>query len=161
MRLKTKLLLVAVPTAAVISTGALVVLGLHFRKLRRKQESSFLPSEVRGSLEELCLVKAEDFAPDKFGSSRYQRKLESLTDRQLIGVYVVINAAKVLRDRGVDPRQLSKEDVIHEVSQLRNAVHGKHDRRELIKRLGSFGVDTARSMLDDGLLLAGMATQAA
>ena len=161
MRLKTKILLVAVPTVAIIAAGAAVVVGMHIHRLRKKEESSFLPNEVRSSLEDLCLLKAEDFAPDKMGSSRYQRKLESLTDRQLIGVYLVVNAAKVLHDRGVDIRHMSKEDVAHEVSMLRSAVHEKPDRHELLKRLGSFGADTARSMLSDGLYLAGVAVQAA
>ena len=70
---------------------------------------------------------------------------------------MVVNAAKVLRDRGVDIHSLSKEDVAHEVTMLRSAVHGKHDRHELLRRLGSFGADAAHSMLDDGLMLAGMA----
>ena len=132
MRFKTKVLLVAVPAAAVVVAGTAVAVGLHIRRSRRKRESSFLPDEVRSSLEDLCLLKGEDFVPDKMGNSRYQRKLEFLTDRQLIGVYVVLNAVKVLHDRGVNVHDLSKQDVAREIVALHNAAHGKHDRRALL-----------------------------
>ena len=155
MRFKTKVLLVAVPTFAVVAAGTAIAVGLHLRQMRRKRDSSFLPNEVRSSLEDLCLLKGEDFVPDAMGTSRFQRKLEALTDRQLIGVYVVLNAVKVLHDRGINVHEMSKQDIAREVVSLRSAAHGKHDRRELLRRIGSFGADTARSMLSDGLVLAG------
>jgi len=161
MRLKTKILLVAVPTVTVVAAGTALAVSLHFRRLRRRRESSFLSSEVRSSLQGLCMLKAEDFVPDGLGTSLYQRRLESLNDRQLIGVYVVLNAAKVLRDRGVDIHSMSKQDVATEIVRLHETLHGQHDRRAIIKRLASFGADTARSMLSDGLVLTGMALQAA
>ncbi|MBR3235900.1 MAG: hypothetical protein IKG11_09830 [Atopobiaceae bacterium] len=155
MRLKTKLMLVAIPTAAVVVAGTAVAVAIHIKRKRRKINSSFLPEDVRNSLQDLCSLKGEDFVSDGVKASLYQRRLESLTDKQLIGVYVLIKAAEVLRGRGIDIHDLSKEDVVSEVSMLRDAAHNKHDRRELLSALGSIGADTARSVLSDGLILAG------
>lgn len=157
MRLKTKILLVAIPTAAIVATGTVIAVGLHIHRLHRKKAAAFLPDEVRNALEDLCRLKAEDYAPDKLGTSLYQRKLNTLTDRQLIGVYLLIKTAEVLHSRGVNIHHLTKDDVRTEVTRLRDAAHDRHDRRALLARLGSIGAETARGVLSDGLLLAGMA----
>ncbi|MDO4805936.1 MAG: hypothetical protein Q4A07_01675 [Coriobacteriales bacterium] len=159
MRLKTKITIAAVSAAAITVAGVVVVVRVHRRRHRRKEASSFLSADVRDALQGLCSLQGEDFVPDGLGSSLYQRRLESLTDKQLIGVYVVIKVAEALRARGVDVRQISKEDLLNEVGLLHNVTHNKSDRRELLRRLGLLGAETAKGVLDDGLLLTGIAAQ--
>lgn len=155
MRLKTKIMLVAVPAAAVALTGTLVAVHVRRRIKRKREASSFLSADVRDAVQGLCSLKGEDYLPDSLGSSLYQRRLESLTDRQLIGVYVLIKVAEVLHARGVSFQQLSREELMHEAIALR-AKARHHDRRDLLKLLGSLGKETARSVMDDALLLAKM-----
>ena len=161
MHLKTKIIIAAVPVAAAAVAGVVIVTRKHLRRLRRKEDSSFLSNDVRDALQALCSLKGEDFVPDGPGTSLYQRRLDELTDRQLIGVYVLIKVAETLHARGTDFHQLSKAEVLREVALMRDATHRKHSRHELLKQLGSLGIDTAKSVLADGLMLASMSTQAA
>lgn len=159
MRLKTKITIAAVSAAAITAAGVVVAVRVHQRRCRRKEASSFLTADVREALQGLCSLQGEDFVSDGLGSSLYQRRLESLTDKQLIGVYVAIKVAEALRARGIDARQISKEDLLNEVGSLRKITRNKKDRRELIRRLGLLGAETTKGILDDGLLLAGIAAQ--
>lgn len=159
MRLKTKITIAAVSVAVVATTGAVVAFRTYTRRRRRRAATSFLSADVRDALQELCSLEGSDFMPDKLGSSIYQRRLESLTDKQLIGVYLIFKVVEALRIRGVDVHQLSRDDLIHEVNLLHEAVHSKNDRRELVRRLGMLGVETTRGILSDGLLIAGIAAK--
>ena len=160
-RVVRKVIVAAIPVATVAVAGGAALVALHIRQKRRKKASSFLSAEVRNALQSLCSLKGEDFVPDGLGSSLYQRKLNSLTDKQLIGAYVAIKLVEVLRGRGVDFRNLSKDNLVSEVLSLRDATHSFGNRRDRIMWLGSFGADTIRSLLGDAALLAGMATQGA
>ena len=161
MRLKTKITIAAVSVAAVVTAGSVVAIRTYVRRRRHKAATSFLSADVRDALQELCSLEGSDFVPDKLGSSIYSRRLESLTDRQLIGVYVTIKVVEALRIRGVDIQQLSKDDLFHELSLLQEVVHNKNDRRDLLRRLGMIGVETTRGILSDGLLIAGIAAKEA
>ena len=161
MRLKTKIMLAAVPVIAVAAVGTALAMRAAIKKHRQKRAASFMPQEVRASLEELCSLKGEDFVPDKLGNSLYQRRLEKLTDRQLIGVYAAIKTAEVLRGRGVDLHNVSKADIAEDLISLRAMAHERKGRQELITKLGSVGAETALSMLNDGVKLMRMAEQAA
>ena len=156
-----KVIVAAVPVVAVAVVGGVAAAVLHLRQKRRKEASSFLSAEVRNALQTLCSLKGEDFIPDSLGTSLYQRKLDSLTDGQLIGVYVVIKLVEVLRGRGVDFRNLSKDNLAGEVLSLRDATHSFGNRRDRLLWLGSFGADAIRSLLGDAVLLASMAAQGA
>ena len=153
MRLKTKIMLAAIPAAALALTGTIIVVHVRRRRQRKREASSFLSPDVRDALQGLCSLKGEDFVTDGVQSSLYQRRLESLTDRQLIGVYILIKLAETLRARGISLRGLSTEELVSEAITLRAAAHN-HDRHDLIKTLGSFGLETARGVFDDALLLA-------
>ena len=161
MRLKTKIMLAAVPVIAVAAVGTALVMRKAIQKHREKKAASFMPAEVRASLEELCSLKGEDFVPDKLGNSLYQRKLGKLTDRQLIGVYAAIKTAEVLHGRGIDLRNASKADIAEDLISLRKMTHERKGRQELITKLGSVGAETALSMLNDGVMLMRMAEQTA
>ena len=154
MRLKTKIIIATAPLAAAGVAGVVIVAHKHLRRLRKREETSFLTDDVRNTLQKLCDLKGEDFVPDGLGTSLYQRRLYELTDRQLIGVYILIKVAEAMRSRGTDLRQLSREQLLHEASVVRNAMHHKQDRRELLRQLGSLSVDTAKGVLADGLLIA-------
>lgn len=149
----SKAVLVAVPVVTVVALGGVVVLAVHHQNEQRKKAASFLSSDVRDALQSLCSLKGEDFVPDGLGSSLFQRRLNTLTDKQLIATYVLIKMAEVLRARGTDVRSLSKDNFVKEVLTLRNIAQG-YGRKELIRRLGLFGVDTIRSMLGDAAMLA-------
>jgi hypothetical protein len=155
MRLKTKILMVAIPTVSAMAVGAILV-ARHKRK-KRRHAHDFLPKEARDALVELLDLKGEDFVPDGLGTSIYQRKLETMSDRQLIGAHLAIKVAEILRERGLDLANLSRDDVIHEVRELRKSAKGKDTRQDLIDRLGSLGSDVARGMLKDGLTVAAAA----
>lgn len=167
MRLKTKLIIAGVSVAAAAITGAVVVVrkkrqskkNQKKKHQKKKQKSSLLTEEVRVSVEELLRLKGEDFVPDGLGTSLYQRKLGTLTDRQLMGVYALVKTGEVLRQRGVDLRSMSKADVDEVVSGLRMALDNKEDRHELILRLEEFGADVFKSMLGDGMQLAKLSMQ--
>ena len=152
MRLKTKIILAAIPASAAIVVGTVLVIRLHLNE--RKHTHDFLPEEARGSLRELCSLKGDDFVPDGFGTSVYQRKLESLSDRQLVAVYVTIKLAETLRARGVDFHQMSKAELALEAQKLHADIKDKSVRHYLLKQLGSIGVETALSILNDGLMIA-------
>lgn len=154
MRLKTKIIIATVPLAAAGVAGVVIVAHKHLRRLRKREETSFLTDDVRNTLQKLCDLKGEDFVPDGLGTSLYQRRLYELTDRQLIGVYILIKVAEALRSRGTNLNQLSREQLLHEAGVIRNAMRHKQDRRELLRQLGSLSVDTARGVLADGLLIA-------
>ena len=155
MRLRIKIALAAVSTAAIVTVGTIAVIRHHHN--RRKHAHDFLPEEARSSLVELCSLKGEDFIPDRLGTSLYQRKLESLNDRQLIAVYIAIKVGETLRARGVDLHQMSKADIVHEAERLHQTPKDKDFRRELLGQLGSLGAETALRMLKDGLIVAGIA----
>lgn len=155
MRLRTKIALAAISTTAVVTIGTIAVIRHH--RNRRKHAHDFLPEEARSSLVELCSLKGEDFVPDGLGTSLYQRKLASLSDRQLIAVYVAIKVGETLRARGVDLHQMSKAEIIHEAERLHHTPKDKDFRRELLSQLGSLGAETALRMLRDGLIVAGIA----
>lgn len=161
MRLKTKIIIAAVPVAVATAAGIVIATRKHLRRLRDREASSFLSDDVRVALQALCGLKGEDFVPDGLGTSLYQRRLDELTDRQLIGVYTVIKVAEVLRGRGADLHQLSREDLLREAASMRDATRRRQNRHELLKQLGSFGADTAKSVLADGLVLAQLAGQGA
>ena len=154
MRLKTKIMLAAVPAAAIVLAGTVIALRVQRRRMNKRQETAFLPEEVRAVLTDLCTLKGEDFAPDGMGSSVYQRRLETLSDKQLIGVYIAIKTVEVLRARGTNIGSISKQELARE---LRSVASNKPSRHDVIKWLLSLGVDTVRSMLGDGLTLAGLA----
>lgn len=155
MRLKTKIIAVAIPTVSAIAVGAILV-ARHKRKKRRRGHD-FLPKEAHDALVELLDLKGEDFVPDGLGSSLYQRKLNSMSDRQLIGVHLAIKVAEILSTRGIDLTQLTHDEVIGEVKTLRKTAKNKDTRQDLIDRLGSLGSDVARGMLKDGLTVAAAA----
>jgi hypothetical protein len=157
MRLKTKIMLVAIPVTTIVAAGGAIALAMHFRRLRRKKATSFLTGDVRNALQDLCSLKSEDFISDERKSSLFQGRLETMTDKQLIGIYVALKLVEVLRNRGVDIHQLSKEDVVSELSTLRAATHDSHGRHDPIKQLGSIGAETVHSMLGDAFLIAKMA----
>jgi len=152
MRLKTKIILAAIPASAAIVVGTVLVIRRHLKK--RKHAHDFLPEEARGSLEVLCSLKGDDFVPDRLGTSVYQRKLESLSDRQLVAAYVAVKLAETLRARGVDFHSMSKAELALEAQKLYADIKDKSVRHYLIKQLGSIGVETALSILNDGLMIA-------
>ena len=156
LKLKTKILLAAVPAAIITGTVTIVALRIQKRRLRKREASSFLSEDVRTALQELCNLKGEDFVPDGVGTSLYQRRLESLSDRQLIGIYLLIKVAEVLHARGATVHSLSKAELVSELSVIRERTP-RQNRHELLKFLGSFGIDTVRSVLSDALMLAGSA----
>ena len=154
MRLKTKLMLAAVPATAVALTGTIVIVHIQHRRRRRREISSFLTPDVRDAIQELCSLKGDEYTPDTIGSSLYQHRLETFTDRQLIGVYLLIKVAEVMHARGVSVRGASKEDLISEAIVLHKTIHG--DRHELLKLLGTLTMEAAHSVMDDAFLLAKM-----
>lgn len=157
MRLKTKLILAAVPTAAAVIAGtAIVVIHKHRKKRRKTREDYkvFMSDNVRHSLEELCKLNSEDFIPDGLGSSLYQRRLETLGDAQLLGVYVAVKLVEVLRGEGLSAKNLSKKDLKGRASLVRSIVSKSYTRQDLLVRLGSIGVKTVQSMLRDALTIA-------
>lgn len=155
MRLKTKIMLAAIPASAAIVVGTVLVIRRHLKK--RKHAHDFLPEEARGSLEMLCSLKGDDFVPDGLGTSIYQRKLETLNDRQLVAVYIAIKLGETLRARGADFHHMSKAELTSEAHALRLNMKDKDMRHYLLKQLGSIGVETALSMLNDGLAIASVA----
>lgn len=161
MRFKTKIKLAVASATAITVVGTVIVVREVLRRRRVKQDRSFMSDEVRVALEDLCTLKGEDFVPDRIGTSLYQRRLASLTDRQLVGVYVMIKLGEALHKRGVDIHQLSRQEILAEAVRVHKSVHQGKGRQELLRALGSIGAEAARSMLGDGLMLAGVALQAA
>ena len=153
MRLKTKIMLAAIPVATIVVSGTIIALRVQRRRMRKRQETAFLPEEVRAALTDLCCLKGEDFVPDGMGASVYQRRLETLSDKQLIGVYVAIKTVEVFHGRGVNIATASKKEII---SELRNIAGQKPSKHDVVQWLLSFGAETVRSMLGDGLTLAGL-----
>lgn len=158
MRLKTRIALAAIPVAAAVVAGIAIGVRTHMRRRKKREAASFLSDESRIALQKLCDLKGDDFVPDGLGLSMYERTLDSLTDGQLVGVYLLIKVVEVLRARNVDMHQLSKEEL---AITIREAAHNKQGRKEMLKWLGSFGADAIRSMLSDGLMLASMTEQSA
>ena len=156
MRLKTKVMLAVVPAASLVAAGGIVAAAVALRRSRRKRASSFMPGEVRAALEQLCSLKGSDFIPDGLGTSLYQRRLSSLTDRQLVGVYVLVKLVEALRNSGLDLHGLSKQELADNMSLVRGTLHQREGRQEVLRQLGSFGAEAARSVLSDALLVAGV-----
>ena len=161
MKLKTKLIMAAVPVASLAVAGAVVGVGAALAKRRRKRAASFMPEEVRAALEQLCSLNSAAFLRDGLGSSVYQRKLGSLTDRQLVGVYLMVKLASTLRDRGVDLRLLTPTQLKGEMGLIHGTLQKRASRTELLHELGSIGAETALSILGDALTVASVAVQAA
>lgn len=156
MRLKTKVMLAVVPAASLVAAGGIIAATVALRRRRRKRASSFMPEEVRATLEQLCSLKGADFIPDGLGTSLYQRRLSSLTDRQLVGVYVMVKLVEALRNCGLDLHGLSKKELADNVGLVRGVFHERDGRKEVLHQLGSLGAEAARSILSDALLVAGM-----
>ena len=71
-----------------------------------------------------------------------------------MAVYVAIKLAETLRARGVDFHSMSKAELALEAQKLHADIKDQSVRHYLIKQLGSIGVETALSILNDGLMIA-------
>ena len=153
MRVKTKTIIAAMPIVAV-AAGVAVATRAYLRSRRRKEAAGLLTEDVFEALDELGSLKDEDFIPNRTGSSLYQHTLDSFTDRQLLGAYVLIKTAEALRSRGADLNQISKKELLNEMIEVRDVNRLKRDRRELLKQMELLVVKTFENTLAASLLLA-------
>ncbi len=154
---KIKLIVTAVVVAVPIAVGAVGV-ALIKRRLSKKAEQGrkgrkLLPDNARVSIEELLMLKGQDLVPDKLGKSLLERKLDSMSDRNIILLYALVKVGEVLRSRGVSVRGASKEDVHEALATFSNITSESHSRKDLLAELGRFGFEVWCSMLQDGLTL--------
>jgi hypothetical protein len=155
MRLKTKIIIATVPVVVTVTAVAVRVIT---KKLipEHKEKKMILPGEVRAGIEEIIWLKAEDFVPDGLGTSLYQRKLSTMSDKQLIGIYAIVKVGDVMRQRGVDPHMPTIREVDEAIKELRAMTATKQGRREILSELGSIGFEVAQGAMRDGLMYVGL-----
>lgn len=147
-RLVATAIAIAAPVVIVCVAGVVIV-----KKLRERKEDSIVPASSKRPIEELLLLKGEDFVPNDMDSSLYQRKLASMSDRDLIVLYALLKVGEVLKNRGVSVHTASKEDRHAALQEFRTALSSKSGRSALLSELGSIGFEVLISMLQDGLYL--------
>ena len=86
----------------------------------------------------------------------YQRKLSTMSDKQLIGIYAIVKGVDVMRQRGVDPHMPTIREVDEAIKELRAMTATKQGRREILVELGSIGFEVAQGAMRDGLLYVGL-----
>ena len=147
MRMKARVLLATIPVVACLAVGAAVAI----RRRGRKKRERVMPDEVRTSVEQLLLLKGEDFVPDGLGTSLYERKLHTLTDRQLVAVYALVKLGEGMRARGIDVAHLSIHDIEASKAEFRKALVTDEGRSEIIRELAGFGWEVLHSTLGDAM----------
>lgn len=142
---RLRMIAIAVPTVLLAGTTAAVVV-VHRRRKRRRARG-FLPKRARNALRELLGLAAADFVPDGLGKTLYQRKLDRMNDRQLLILFAVVKAGSILRARGVTSQELSPSVRSEALDAYRSAMETGAEREAMLSKLGSFGYDALRAVL--------------
>lgn len=143
MRLRTKLIVAAVPLAAVTVVGTIVAIKRH----RRRKRGRRIPDFAREAIEDMLKVRSEDFISSELGNSLFQKKLEKLTDRQLIVLLALVELGVVVRRRGIDPNRPTAVELDATRHEFERLLNMSPDRKSLLARLGSFGFEVFSNSL--------------
>ena len=160
MKLRTKVVAIAVTSAAVAAVGAFVVVHTLRKRtkervaLARKPSSHPSPREAREQVRELLRLRGEDFIPDGLGTSLYQRRLNTMNDRQLLILLALTQVGVYIREQGVDPLHPSEEAKAEAKELFRGVVKGDDEARsELLAKLGAMGGDVVKELLRGAMAL--------
>jgi hypothetical protein len=154
---KIKIIATAVVVAVPITVAA-VGISLIKRHMRKKSEKGrkgrhLLPDNAREPIEELLLLKGQELVPDKLGKTLLERKLDSMSDRNIILLYALVKVGEVIQARGISVHGASKEDVHEALATFSDVTSKSHARKDLLAELARFGFEVWCSMLQDGLQL--------
>ena len=131
---RNKYLLIGAPIVAGVAMGAVAVILV--RRHRRHKRGRFMPEDVRGAMEDMLKVQASEFTIGELGQSLFQRKLEKMTDKQLITLFALVEVGRLVRSRGIDVRRPSAVEIDAAKREFDRSSKLDISRESLISRLG-------------------------
>lgn len=150
---KEKLVLAAAVAGGAVVTVGTVALAIHRYRKARRNRHKFMPQDTREGMERILCLQASEFVPDGLGSALAERKLAYMSDPQLLGLYALTKVVKVMRTRGVDLENPSKEVVEQGIQEFQTLAADQEGRHELLKRLGALSFDVLKEALKDSVML--------
>ena len=142
----------AVAGGAVVTVGA-VAFAIHRHRKARRNRHKFMPNDTRAAVEKILCLQASEFVPDGLGAALAEKKLAYMSDPQLLGLYALTKVVRVMRTRGVDLENPSKEEVEQGIQEFQALASEQTGRNELLKRLGTIGFEVLKEAFKDGVML--------
>lgn len=139
---------IAVASAAAgvaISAIGAVVIVRHLRKRRRK--SQFLSNRKRRVITDFIRQTASEIPHGPVGAAAYRKHLEGMSDKRLIVLYAALRIGEFIRDSGIDPTQVTAEQLENVKALFSKAEDEPHNREGMLSALLTHDIKDLKPLL--------------